>query len=490
MAGIGVRLNKIFSKNTIATSLVGFGYSAVITVAPMFLVIMAVMLMEILLGVSKLGYTSRELYSCTVLYIFIFALLTAAPFNAVLSKYLSDVIYEETYEDILPCYYVGLILNMVLSCALGIPFCIHEYIVGGVSLAFVFAGYCGYVALVLVFYTMLYLSICKDYKKISWFFLIGMGVTVLLSLVFVYLFHWETTISMLIALDIGFLVIASLEWAQVKSYFRENSKKYRTVLGYFKKYWQLVVTNFLYILGLYIHNFVFWSTDMRMEVANSFVCMTTYDMATCLGMFTNISASVIFISRVEMHFHERYKGYSEAVIGGRGMDIENAKKRMFRQLSEELMNLVRIQFIISVVVFFLCVIFLPRFGFGGLVMQMYPCLAAGYFILFIMYSAIIFQYYYSDLSGAVLTSLSFCICTLLGAIFATHLTPVWYGIGLVFGSTVGFTVAYCRLRVMEKTLDVHIFCNGSIMKKGHGKCPSNKVFDRYAMLKKEKRKGK
>lgn len=480
MAGIGVRLNRIFNKNTMVTSLVGFGYSAVITIAPMFLVILAVILMDGLLEVSKLGYADRELYSCTILYIFIFALLTAAPFNAVLSKYMSDIIYNETYDDILPCYYVGLILNIALSILVGIPFCIREYFVGEVNLILVFAGYCGYVALVFVFYTMLYLSICKDYKKISLFFLVGMGITVLISMVFVYLLRLETTISMLIALDIGFVVIGSLEWAQVKSYFRENSKKYRPVLEYFKKYWQLVVTNFLYILGLYIHNFVFWSTDMHMVVANSFVCMTTYDMAACLGMFTNITASIIFTARVEMHFHERYKNYSEAVIGGRGMDIENAKRRMFRQLSEELMNLVRIQFIISSAVFLLAVIFLPRFGFGGLVMQMYPSLAAGYFILFIMYALIIFQYYYNDLNGAVKTALSFCLCTMLGAMFATHLTPIWYGIGLVFGALVGFTVAYHRLRVMEKTLDIHIFCNGSIMKKGHGKCPSNKVFDRYA----------
>lgn len=480
MAGIGVRLNRIFNKNTMVTSLVGFGYSAVITIAPMFLVILAVILMDGLLEVSKLGYADRELYSCTILYIFIFALLTAAPFNAVLSKYMSDIIYNETYDDILPCYYVGVILNIALSILVGIPFCIREYFVGEVNLIFVFAGYCGYVALVFVFYTMLYLSICKDYKKISLFFLVGMGITVLISMVFVYLLCLETTISMLIALDIGFVVIGSLEWAQVKSYFRENSKKYKPVLEYFKKYWQLVVTNFLYILGLYIHNFVFWSTDMHMVVANSFVCMTTYDMAACLGMFTNITASIIFTARVEMHFHERYKNYSEAVIGGRGMDIENAKRRMFRQLSEELMNLVRIQFIISSAVFLLAVIFLPRFGFGGLVMQMYPSLAAGYFILFIMYALIIFQYYYNDLNGAVKTALSFCLCTMLGAMFATHLTPIWYGIGLVFGALVGFTVAYHRLRVMEKMLDIHIFCNGSIMKKGHGKCPSNKVFDRYA----------
>ena len=482
MAGIGVKLNKIFNKNTIATNLVGFGYSAVITIAPMLLVIIAVFVMGLLLDVSKVGYASRELYSCTLLYIFIFALLTSAPFNAVLSKYMSDVIYNETYDDILPCYFVGLIMNLSLSCLLGIPFCIWEYVVGGVPIAFIFAGYCGYVSLVLVFYTMLYLSICKDYKKISNFFFIGMIFTVLISLIFVYLFHMEKTISMLIALDLGLLLIACLEWAQVKSYFRNNSKKYKEVLRYFKKYWQLVATNFLYTLGLYIHNFVFWSTDMHMVVVKSFVCMTAYDMASCLAMFTNISASVIFISRVEMHFHERYKAYSEAVIGGRGMDIENAKRRMFRQLSDELMNLARLQFIVSVIIYFLSVVFLPRLGFGGKIMQIYPCLAAGYFILFIMYSAIIFLYYFNDLRGALISAGVFCVITFVGAIIATHLPPIWFGIGVVIGSLAGWLTAYSRLRKMEQTLDVHIFCNGTIMKKGNGTCPSNKVFDRYSMI--------
>ncbi len=478
MAGIGVRLNRIFSKNTITTNLFGFGYSMVITIAPMFLVIIAIMLMQALLGFSKLGYAPRELYSCTVLYIFIFAMLAASPFNAVLSKYLSDVIYNETYEDILPCYYVGLVMNIVLSCVMGIPFCVREYLVGGVELFFVFAGYCGFIALVLVFYSMLYLNICKDYKKVSFFFLIGMAAAVLLSLVLVYLAEMEVTYAMLISLDAGFLVIGCLELALVKSYFRKNSGRYREVLVYFKKHWQLIVTNFLYTSGLYVHNFVFWSTDMRIVVANSFVCMTAYDMATCIAVFTNITASVIFISRVEMYFHERYKGYSEAVIGGRGIDIENAKQRMFSQLAEELMNLVRIQFIISVVIFFVCIILLPQFGFGGMVMRIYPCLAAGYFVLFIMYAAIIFQYYYNDMRGAVMTSVSFFIATLLGSIFATKLPSIWYGIGLVIGSTAGWAVSYYRLRVMEKTLDIHIFCSGNILKKGRGKKPSNKVYEK------------
>ena len=478
MAGIGVRLNKIYSKHTIATGIWGAGYSTVISIAPMVVVIAAVLLMQKLLGYSNLGYAARELYTCTILYIFIFGLMTASPFNAVLSKYLSDIIYYDEYESIMPCYYVGLFMNTLLSFIVGVPFCIHEYIVGGVDPYFVFLGFFGYMSLMIVFYSMLYLSICKEYKRISLFFLIGMVVTVILSLILVYFFGMDEIYAMLLSIDVGFLLIGAFEYAQIKSYFRENSGEYKRVLSYLKKYWKLVLTNFLYIFGLYVHNFVFWTTPMRTVVVKSFVCMNPYDMATCLAMFTNISATVIFISRVEMFFHDRYKKYSEAVTGGRGMDITNAKLRMFEQLSDELLNLVRVQFIITVVIFFLAMIILPQFGFGGLVMKIYPCLTAGYFILFIMYAAIIFLYYFNDFNGAVLTSLVFVLTTFVGSMISKELPALWYGLGLVLGAFAGWFMAYFRLRKMERTLDVHIFCTGNLMKRREGRMPSNRVYSR------------
>ena len=104
MAGIGVKLNHIFQKNSIMANLVGFTYSTAVTVAPMFVVILNILLMGWVLGFNTVGYLNRELFSCTVLYTFIFSLMTVSPFNAVLSKYMSDVIYEERYQDILPCY--------------------------------------------------------------------------------------------------------------------------------------------------------------------------------------------------------------------------------------------------------------------------------------------------------------------------------------------------------------------------------------------------
>jgi uncharacterized membrane protein len=237
-----------------------------------------------------------------------------------------------------------------------------------------------------------------------------------------------------------------------------------------------VVINFLYTLGLYIHNFVFWNTDLQMRVADTFVFAPTYDLATCLAMFTNLSSTIIFITRVEMHFHTRYKAYSEAVIGGRWEDIKNTKDRMFRQLSAELMNLVRIQFIISTAVYLLCVVVLPQYGFSGRVMQIYPCLAAGYFILFILYAEIIFLYYFNDLTGALLATLGFCLVTWAGSMLSAGGSDLWYGMGLVAGSFTGFTIAYFRLRFMERHMDEHIFCGGQLFTVKRERMPESMVY--------------
>ena len=202
MAGIGVKLNRIYHKNTITTNVIGFFYSTVLTIAPVLVVIINLMLMQKVLKFNTVGYFDRELFSCTILYIFIFALLTASPFNAVLSRYMSDVIFESRYEDVLPCYRLGLLLNICFSCLLGIPFCLWEHLVGGVRIFYVFTGYCGYIGLVLVFYNMLYLSICKEYRLISLYFLIGMVLAFVLAVFLRYVCKVSIGYSMLLGLAV------------------------------------------------------------------------------------------------------------------------------------------------------------------------------------------------------------------------------------------------------------------------------------------------
>ena len=74
MAGIGVRLNRIFEKNTLTTNLVGFFYSTVVTVAPMFVIIINLILMEYLLDFASVGYvTKRAVFLHDSLYLYLFS---------------------------------------------------------------------------------------------------------------------------------------------------------------------------------------------------------------------------------------------------------------------------------------------------------------------------------------------------------------------------------------------------------------------------------
>lgn len=76
MAGVGVKLNRIFEKRSIAADLIGFTYSIIITIAPVLLVIGTILLMGVVLGFNEVDYLTRELFSCTILYTFVFGLLT------------------------------------------------------------------------------------------------------------------------------------------------------------------------------------------------------------------------------------------------------------------------------------------------------------------------------------------------------------------------------------------------------------------------------
>ncbi len=478
MAGIGVKLERLYSKRSIVSTIAGFGYSIIFTIAPVGLVMGAVILMQILLDVSKLGYAIRQLYACTVLYVFIFAMIVQAPVNSVISRFLSDAIYDERWDDIMAAYNFGGFINVALAALVGIPFCLHEYMAGGVDIWYVFAGYACFSTLTLAFYTQLFLQALKAYQRISLYYLIGMVFAVLLSLLLHAVTTLETTFVMLISMAAGFLLIVLIEYGLLNQFFQGNSKDYKRVLAYFRKYILLVFTNLFYTLGLYAHNFVFWTTPQAIVVAKSFYCYEAYDMATCIAMFLNISATVIFTTRIELHFQGRYKDYSEATIGGRGIDIDNAKARMFTALSDELFSLVRIQFIITVVVYLFTVVILPRFGMGGTVMRIYPCMAAGYFVLFVMYAAIILMYYFNDNTGAFITAGSFLAVTIIVSVFATRLSEIWYGIGVFAGSMVGFLIGYTRLMWMERNLDWHIFCQGDIMARGEEKMPSNLIYNK------------
>lgn len=478
MAGIGIKLNRFYKRRSLFSRVSGFAYILGVSVLPMILVIISVMVMGRIDGLLEESLARRELFSASILYCFIFSLLAASAFNAVFSRYLSDVIYDEKYDAIRPCFIFGLLINGAAGSALALPFYIRAYFISDIGAVCLFFSYILFMGLLFSFYSMLYLSIAKDYVKITLFYIIGMGTAILISWLMVRYAGVMPDFAMLVALGIGFLIIASLNSALICTYFRGNDGSYTKVASYFRTYWQTIFANFLYILTLYVHNFVFWTSDMGITIAGVYRLAEPYDMASFIAILTNISSTAIFISNIETDFHQMYRTFSESVTGGRYSDIRVNKERMFDSLTSGLLTLVRVQFTISVIIFLLCIIFLPGMGFAGITMQIYPVLAAGFFVVFLTYSAILYIYYFDDAPGALIVTGIMFIVTLGVSILAKRLPVEFYGIGLFAGSFVGWVAAFLRLRYISKHLETHIFCRGTVVKRGKGRRPSSVVYEK------------
>lgn len=459
MAGIGFELKKIYRKDGITRAAIGAVYSTLVTIGPMVLVIGAILLIYFLLGISSVGYADRELLSTTILYTFIFSVIITSPLNVILSRYLADKFYKEEYEGILNSYYVGMTMVCSLSSILFLPIGWSLYVRGGVDLPFILAAYVQWISLVVLFFSLTYLHATKDYKVIASFFLLGMLTNVVLGLVLHYIFYIDVIHSIIYGMAAGFFLTAVCCYTYIKRYFHNTFGSYMESIRYFLSYKRLLLANFTYILGLYVHNFVFWTVPGRTITANTLISNQAYDMATCLAMFTNISTMVSFTVVVETKFHTTYKDYMESVIGGTYRMIVKSKRSMFRTLAQQIAQIFGTQIAITCVLYMIITFFAPHMGIDSVTMAIYPILVVAYLGIFMMYGNLVYLYYFADVTGAALTGGLFVVVTFIASLFSKELMPNFWGLGSFIGMLVGWTFSFFRIRWIERNFDTYIFCD-------------------------------
>lgn len=463
MAGIGFELKKIYRKEGISRALLGALYSSVVTIGPTILIIVVILLLYLILRMTSVGVYEREVLSSTILYVFIFSVCLTSPFNSIFSRYLADKFYMEEYDDILSSYYTGLLLVSAIAMIMGLPMMLSMYFRGGLDLLYILISFVFWASAVILFFSITYLHATKDYKIIAIFYLGGMLIGAAASLILYFLVGWNPRHAIITGLALAFLLIAISEFTYIRHYFKGTGSNYSECLRYIWRYREIFLTNLFYILGLYVHNFYYWTIPGRLVVANTFISHMNYDMATCLAMFTNISTTIIFTVIAETRFHETYQDYMESVIGGTYRKIQKTKSIMFRVLSQQLGQVFSLQIAITCIIFLVLIIFGTRIGFGSMTMQIYPVLAVSYLGVFVMYCNIIYLYYFEDTVGSMLTGLIFLGVTFGCTIFASRLPVMFYGAGLFVGMLSGWIFSYLRLRHVERNFDAHIFCRYKII---------------------------
>jgi uncharacterized membrane protein len=275
---------------------------------------------------------------------------------------------------------------------------------------------------------------------------------------------------MILAMNIGFLLIVSLLQSYLKSFFKtspgKGSGKYFYFLTYFDKYYSLFFMSFFYTLGLYIHNFLFWGSSLGVKISSTYIYAPTYDVPSFYAFLSVMPSMVVFVVSLETSFYEKYRTYYSLITGrGTYADIENARKSMSWVLWSEIRNVMELQIFFSLIFIVAGFYFLPSIGISALSFDIFLLLVIGAYCNIILLVIILILLYFEDRRGALFISATFLISNAVFTLGSLYMGERAYGFGFFAAAFFSLIAALIELRVYLKNINYHTFCGQPVIQK-------------------------
>ena len=460
MAGIGFELKKLFKGKGVLSSIKAYAYSALVAVGPFILCVIVIVSILLFMNFINVTFKEKELFIATVVYAFIFSQIIVSGFKMIVTRFISDMLYSKKFEYILPSLYGVLSIVLVISGAAAIIFFWNSPI----SIEIKITSYLLFMELIIIFLVMVYLSTLKDFIKIVRSFIWGVLVTLGLAFVFIRFTDLEIVFSLLLAMDIGFFVIITLQMTHLKRYFKKSVKKYFNFLTYFDKYSSIFFTSLFYTLALYSHNFLFWNSKLGVVVESTYIYAPTYDVPTFYAFLSIMPSMVVFVVSVETSFYEKYRTYYSLITGrGNFSDIENARKDMTRVLWSEIRNIIEIQLFFSLIFIAVGYYVLPRLGLSQLSLDIFNLLVLGAFLNIIILIVIMILLYFEDRKGALFVSSTFLLTNAVLTWLTIQYSESVYGMGFFLSASISLVVAIIELVIYLRNIHYHTFCGQPVI---------------------------
>ena len=186
-----------------------------------------------------------------------------------------------------------------------------------------------------------------------------------------------------------------------------------------------------------------------------------------------------------MNFYPKYQIYFGLFNhGGTLIDIENARDDMIETLLKELSYAFAKQFFATVVFIVGGTLLIPRlpFGFTEEMLGIYRVLCVGYAFYATGNCIMLMSLYFADNVGALLSSVVYAVCSVLGTWFTMNGDSRYYGFGFLIAGIIFTATALMRLISYLKKLDYHVISKQPLIqskKTGPATRLSRKLEERY-----------
>lgn len=458
MAGIGFELRRAFGKKTLMSGVGGMVYAFVTTIGPSLVFIILMMVIQYLLRYYNIPELDLLFFMSSFTYIFAVAIIISGLQNTVVSRYISDKIFQQKEEDICASLFGSLTFSSCLAAAVGLVIVMKLWRVEEASWIFLFPYYAMFILSANAYTLVTYVSALKKYKEVTLIYISGIVTVIPVFLCLYLLGRMHIIVAVYWGLMVGFAIISMLlVWEAYKA-FGEPSRKYFEFLIWYKKYPKLTLSGFAYILGFYISNFIYWITSDMVAEVSIFRTTPVYDLAVFAAVVINLSGLVIFEVKTETVFYERYIYFMSMLEKGTYDMIEKAREMMQNSLNLQLFFVYEVQLIITIISICLVHVFHPYLGLSSEVLRLFLITGMGIYCTLCMYFTIIFLYYFEDHKAACIGPCIFLCIVVLGSLMCGMIWKDYYGVPLFIGAITGWIISFVLLRRRLKNLTRYLFC--------------------------------
>lgn len=457
MAGIGFELKKLYKKEGLLAKLRGHFFSIFVTIGPLIISVLLIVSLQLMLRKIGIRRAEIDLLQGTIMYSFIGGVILTSGYSMLLSRYLSDRLYMNKEQDMLPALYGSLTVIIVIMGIVGIVF----YWNSPLDIVYKVFAYILFIELGLQIVVSVFVSAIKDYRKVSYSFVVGILFGVVVGYGLLKYTNIRDILAVLIALDIGFLIIVITLIYEVKRFFNVKSNLYYSFLGYFENSGLIFLTNVLYISSLYIHNYMFWRySELSYTLAETYTYAPLYDVPAAFAFLSLTPTLVMFVVKVETAFFEKYRKLFYLINHDASYnDIKYSKEELLNVTGKEIQYMMEIQLFFSIIVIVLGTLLLPSIGFTTQMIALFIIQVLSYYCVVICFVIMTIMLYYDYQVGAVSLAAYLFVSVGIFSRISIVLGELYYGLGFLLGAFTALILGLTLLNNYLKDLEYRVFCD-------------------------------
>lgn len=454
MAGVGFELNKLFAKNSKFSRIGACFWSSLSCCGSMILSFILLFLINIILNKYNITSINSNVFTTYITNIVLFSMLIYSVFSHVIARYISDLIYENKLDKIMPSFYGIVFVILLVSNIVFVPILIFS------KLSFIWIILLSMLlsTLICTWVVVGYVTILKYYKKICLAFVYGFLFEICLIILF-FLLDMLSYEILFISMIIGYGGIFCKLYLILYKYLKSNDTSTFEILKYFNKYGDLAFSGFFITAGTLLPFYIFWFSDIGIEVSFFFRSAPFYDLPAIIAYLTTIFTTIYFVAVLEPNFYPYYKKYFNLLNqNGSYQKIKETKEKMIEVLRHQLHQLITVQGIITLLATIVLskFIYLLNIGMSQSMLGVYRLLCIGYCLLAIGNSLVLIIIYFADYKSSLRISFVFFIVTILISFISSFLPYYFYGIGIIIGSLVMCLLAIKYLEDLLNNLEYFV----------------------------------